>query len=129
MQSKYIFLILAILLLLLGNLFGQEETVGFEVNQQYRHLDSYKTNASVWSMTYRYNLLEVEPRTINAARQLANRNPLRAYDAVQLATAWLLNQDLIDSRQPPLTFVCADDRLIDIAQNEGLLAANPNRYP
>jgi predicted nucleic acid-binding protein len=82
-----------------------------------------------YDLKYRYAILEVEPRTIDAARQLADRNPLRAYDAVQLATAWLLNQDLLDSSQPPLTFICADDRLLDIAQSEGLLAANPNRHP
>ena len=82
-----------------------------------------------YDLKYRYSVLEADPRTIDAARQLANRNPLRAYDAVQLATAWLLNQDLIDSGQPPLTFVCADDRLFDIAQGEGLLTANPNRHP
>ena len=66
---------------------------------------------------------------ITAARQLADRNPLRAYDAVQLATAWLLNQDLLDSAQAPLTFISADDRLLDIAQSEGLLTANPNHHP
>ena len=39
------------------SLYPQEETVGFEVNSQYRHLDSYKSTANVWTMTYRYNLL------------------------------------------------------------------------
>jgi predicted nucleic acid-binding protein len=32
---------------------------------------------------------------VEIARQLANRHPLRAYDAVQLATAWLANRELI----------------------------------
>ena len=82
-----------------------------------------------YDVTYRYSVLEVEPRAIDAARQLANRNPLRAYDALHLATAWLLNQDLVDSGQLPLTFGCADDHLLDIAQSEGLVAANPNRHP
>ena len=54
MRSKYIFSILVILLF--SSVFAQEETVGFEVNSQYRHLDAYKSTASVWSMTYRYNL-------------------------------------------------------------------------
>jgi hypothetical protein len=46
-----------------------------------------------------------------------------------VVTAWLLNQDLIDAGQPPLAFVCADDRLIDVAQAEGLLTDNPNHHP
>ena len=60
---------------------------------------------------------------------VANRQPLRAYDAVHLATAWLLNEELLRAGQPPLTFVCADDRLMTIAQAEGLLTDNPNHHP
>jgi predicted nucleic acid-binding protein len=56
-----------------------------------------------YDLTYRYNVLQVEPRVIDTARQMAGRNPLRAYDAVQLATAWLLNQDLLDDGQAPPT--------------------------
>lgn len=82
-----------------------------------------------YDLKYRYRVLQIEQTVIDTARHMANRNPLRAYDAVQLATAWLLNRDLVDAGQPPLTFVCADDRLIDVAQAEGLLTDNPNHYP
>lgn len=34
----------------------------------------------------RYDVVDVMPAAIEAAQQLANRHPLRAYDAVQLAT-------------------------------------------
>ena len=64
---------------------------------------------------------------MTTARRLATQHPLRAYDAVQLATAWLLNRDLLDDSQAPLTFVCADDRLVAIAQAEGLLTETPNQ--
>jgi len=80
-------------------------------------------------ITRRYNLLDVMPVTIDAARRLANQHPLRAYDAVQLATAWLLNQELLHAGEMPITFVCADNRLIAIAQAEGLLTENPNDHP
>lgn len=80
-----------------------------------------------YDFAYRHNVLDVVPVVISTARVMANRHPLRAYDAVQLATAWLLNQDLLGTDKPPLTFICADDRLIAIAQAEGLLTANPNR--
>ena len=82
-----------------------------------------------YDFTYRYNVLGVEPIVIDTTRRMANRHPLRAYDAVQLATAWLLNQDLLRTDKPPLRFVCADDRLIAIAQAEGLLTDNPNHHP
>jgi len=39
------------------------------------------------------------------------------------------NEELIRAGQPPLTFVCADERLIAIAQAEGLLTDNPNHHP
>jgi predicted nucleic acid-binding protein len=68
-----------------------------------------------YDITYRYNILDVDPMVVEIARQLANRHPLRAYDAVQLATAWLANRELIQAGQSPLTFICADDHLIATA--------------
>jgi predicted nucleic acid-binding protein len=82
-----------------------------------------------YDIAHRYRLVDVMPATVNTARRLANQHPLRAYDAVQLATAWLLNQDLLNTNKPPLTFICADDRLITVAQAEGLLTDNPNHHP
>jgi hypothetical protein len=66
---------------------------------------------------------------IDTACQLANRNPLRAYDAVHLATAWLLHQELLNGGHESLVFVCADVRLLDIAKDEGLQIENPNDHP
>ena len=54
---------------------------------------------------------------------------LCAYDAVQLASGWLANQTLVRAQHPPLTFVCADLRLLNIARAEGLLIENPNDHP
>jgi predicted nucleic acid-binding protein len=82
-----------------------------------------------YDITYRYNIVDVDPMVVEIARQLANRHPLRAYDAVQLATAWLANRELIQAGQSPLTFICADDHLIAIAQAEGLLTDNPHHHP
>ena len=87
------------------------------------------TRAFEYDTSHRYRLLDVNSATIEVARRLGVQHPLRAYDAVQLATAWLLNQDLLDEGQVPLTFVCADNRLVSIAQAEGLLAENPNDHP
>jgi predicted nucleic acid-binding protein len=82
-----------------------------------------------YDVRYRYNLLDVVPLTLETARRLATEHPLRAYDAVQLATAWLLNQDLVVSGEAPLMFVCADDHLLAVAQAEGLPTNNPNHHP
>jgi predicted nucleic acid-binding protein len=32
-------------------------------------------------------------------------------------------------RRPPLTFICADERLVAAAQAEGLPTENPNHHP
>jgi len=78
---------------------------------------------------YLYNLLAVAPAVVQTARTLANQHPLRAYDAVQLASAWLANEKLVQAGHPPLTFICADDRLLAVAQAEGLPTENPNLHP
>jgi predicted nucleic acid-binding protein len=78
---------------------------------------------------YLYNILTVEPAVVQAAKRLANQHPLRAYDAVQLATAWLANEKLVQAGHPPLTFICADDPLLAVAQVEGLPTDNPNQHP
>lgn len=82
-----------------------------------------------YDISYRYNIVDVKPAIVDAARRLANQHPLRAYDAVHLATAWLANQELTLAGRPPLTFICADNRLVAIAQTEGLLTDNPNHHP
>ena len=63
----------------------------------------------------------VDDRTLNLASDLAFRHPLRAYDAVQLAACLFLSGESRD----PLTFVCADSRLLTAAQSEGLTVLNP----
>jgi hypothetical protein len=59
---------------------------------------------------------------------LANRYPLRAYDAVQLATAWLADRNLVRFGQSSLVFVCSDIRLAEIAESEGLKTENPSLH-
>lgn len=81
-----------------------------------------------YDVAYRYHVLELSPATIDAARDLALQHPLRVYDAVHLATAWLANQELVRAGKPPLTFVCADDRLVGIASATGLLTDNPHGH-
>lgn len=82
-----------------------------------------------YDILHKYHLVELTQLTLDTARQLANKHPLRAYDAVQLATAWLIQQELQQAGKPALTFLAADSRLVSSAQAEGLLAEDPNRHP
>ena len=82
-----------------------------------------------YDFAHHYISMQVETAVLDAAQHLAMRHPLRAYDAVQLATAWLSNEALVRADDAPLIFVCADERLLAIAKAVGLDTANPNDYP
>jgi predicted nucleic acid-binding protein len=82
-----------------------------------------------YDVAHKYRQLNIVTATVETAKRLATTYPLRAYDAVHLATACLLNEELQGSNQGVLTFVRADDRLIAVAQAEGLMTDNPNAHP
>jgi uncharacterized protein len=76
-----------------------------------------------------YRIAPTQPRIIDLAAELIQRHPLRAYDAVQLASASIVNQSLIAHGLPPLIFVAEDDRLIAPARGEAVRAENPTLHP
>jgi predicted nucleic acid-binding protein len=82
-----------------------------------------------YDLNTQYQVSELDPAVAEAAGELVIRHPLRAYDAVQLASALRVQSDLSRTESPALTFLTADDRLIAIAQTEGLLSDNPNHHP
>lgn len=53
--TRYI-LVLICTILMLGSLYGQVETVGFQYNQNFRDIDTLSTSSSIWSFNYRYDL-------------------------------------------------------------------------
>jgi len=61
-------------------------------------------------------LVEVRPGLVDDAQRLVGVHPLRAYDAVQLASALRLHREA----GLPTTFVCADGPLATAAGAEGL---------
>jgi hypothetical protein len=75
----------------------------------------------------RYARLSVNDVTINRAVELIQRHPLRAYDAVQLASALRLDQVMQENDLPSPTFVSADDLLCQAADAEGIATVNPNK--
>lgn len=60
-----------------------------------------------------------------SAMDLVELHPLRAFDAIQLATAIEVEDKLKAAGRPPLTFVCADKRLLTIASTVGLAVEEP----
>lgn len=75
-----------------------------------------------------YDFIELDLRIVELARELLKRHVLRAYDAVQLASALVANNALQSAQLPPLTFLSADDHLNEAARAEGLAVNNPNLY-
>lgn len=75
-----------------------------------------------------YRFVELDPAVVELARDLLDRHPLRAYDAVQLASALRASRALEAAHLPPLQFLTADDRLIAAAVREGLATDNPNSH-
>jgi len=76
-----------------------------------------------------YYLIGIDEAIIDLACTLLERHPLRAYDAMHLATALSINQRLVETEESVLTFLSADDRLNDAAAAEGLAVDNPNDHP
>lgn len=76
-----------------------------------------------------YTLIELTPVIVEHTRQLLERYTLRAYDAVQLASALIANNALFGNNPPSLTFLSADQRLLAAAQSEGLVTDDPNIHP
>jgi len=77
-----------------------------------------------------YRVVDVDQTLIETATELVMQHPLRAYDSVQLASALRFQSTtLLSQPETRLIFVSADNRLLDIAQSEGLATDNPNNYP
>jgi predicted nucleic acid-binding protein len=75
-----------------------------------------------------YRVLALSNAIITQALDLHEVYRLRAYDAVQLASAIALQQRATASGST-ITFVAADIRLLQAAIAEGLNTDNPNNYP
>ena len=77
-----------------------------------------------------YRVIDVDQTLIETATELVMQHPLRAYDSVQLASALRFQSTtLLSQPETQLIFVSADNRLLDIAQSQGLATDNPNNYP
>jgi len=76
-----------------------------------------------------YQLVEVDKELIEAAGDLVQKHPLRAYDSIELASAVKLFPVFEKTAPSGFTFISADDRLLNVAKAEGLRIDNPNLHP
>lgn len=76
-----------------------------------------------------YFVVELTTRIVQRAENLLEAHALRAYDAIQLASALETNSGLLDAEMSPLAFVSADTRLLAAAALEGLATDDPNAHP
>lgn len=76
-----------------------------------------------------YQVVEVEKSDFEAAGNLVQKHPLRAYDSIQLACALKIYSVFAQTAPNTFTLVSADDRLLSAAQAEGLNVENPNNHP
>jgi hypothetical protein len=74
-------------------------------------------------------MLTVSRDIVEWAGELTMAYPLRAYDAVHLATALDMARRFKMMDLPAPIFVSADETLLAAAQSEGLRAENPNDHP
>ncbi len=80
-----------------------------------------------------YSVWVVDNALYTAAGDLCRSHRLRAYDAVQLACALAVREDVLvaqssDAEPPDFLFVSADLGLLTIARSEGFGIENPNNY-
>jgi len=76
-----------------------------------------------------YQVIELDAKLAETAGQLVGQYPLRAYDAVQLASVLRIQPTFATTQSTSLIFLTADNRLSAIAQALGLLTENPNHHP
>jgi predicted nucleic acid-binding protein len=72
-----------------------------------------------------YRVGELTIPIAELAGELLQQYPLRAYDAVQLATAIKVSRTLSAKQASRFSFVSADKRLLDVTQMQGISILNP----
>ena len=76
-----------------------------------------------------YSLVDVTVDVLDHARNLIQRYPLKAYDAVQLASAGAVSTLLHTAGFEPLVFLSADRQLLRAAGATGLIVDSPDLHP
>lgn len=119
-----------------GRLTGQQTAlIDAAVAEFERHLA--RSNPSRKRTDRPYRIIPMTVSVVEMASALCRKyrdvapHPLRALDALQLASALVSRHLLVDPSQSevePTTFVTADTRLLAVAALEGFLTENPSLY-
>jgi hypothetical protein len=81
---------------------------------------------SIWASDY--EIVELTQPLVDETRLLCEGYALRAYDAVQLASAIFARSGMQAAGASPPVFLSADGRLLIAAQAEGFVTDNPNLH-
>lgn len=76
-----------------------------------------------------FQALRTSDAVVDEAMRLAETRKLRGYDAIQLASALLIDARLTAQGVGPLTLISADNELNQAAQAEGILTDDPALHP
>lgn len=76
-----------------------------------------------------YEIIELNDAVVTQAQRLLENYPLRAADAIQLASAVVADNRLRAAKVSPLIFLASDARLLAAATGENLLSDNPLNHP
>lgn len=77
---------------------------------------------------FQYSLMNLTDAVLLEAQRLLETHPLRAGDAIQLASALLANAELQSAKLPALIFLASDARLLTAAVSEGLQTDDPQNH-
>jgi len=77
---------------------------------------------------HQYHVVAITEAVIEDAMELAERHPLRGYDAVQLAAATQIRRMRTAVGLSAPTFVSADTTLNGCAEEEGFAVEDPNEH-
>lgn len=75
-----------------------------------------------------FKALRTSDTVVDRAMNLAETHKLRGYDAIQLASALLIEERMTAQGVGPLTLISPDAELNQAAQVEGLLTDDPNLH-
>ena len=74
-----------------------------------------------------YRLVPAALPIVVHAADLTQQHPLKGYDAVQVASGLAIRQ-AIEREGLALTFVSSDQQVLNAANSEGLMTANPHEH-
>jgi hypothetical protein len=77
----------------------------------------------------RFQIITLDQVLVNLSWAVLERHALRAYDAIHLVSALVMDRQWMEARLAAPIFLAADDRLLRAAQAEGLAVDNPNLHP